>query len=263
MKKHVLVAALAASLLTPGLVALAQDATPAPSPVDQKLLDTGKLLYSAVCSQCHQAAGTGTPPTFPALAHNENLGDLGLIAGNIHNGKGAMPAFPNFDSTKIAALATYIRNTWGNDFGGVTAADVDAALASGSSAGGAAAVPQVSVWTGVFTGEQAQRGEQAYSGACKRCHGPKLNGAGQPDMPPSPAVARASFLHKWEGQSTQALFEYLRNQMPQDNPGTLTDQQYADIMAYMFQQSGMPAGDKELPADADALKGFLIKEKAD
>src|SRR5262245_12921904 len=52
--------------------------------------------------------------------------------------------------------------------------------------GGAGADPKVSVWSGVYTAAQNKRGEELHSGACAACHGLRLNGAGQPDMPPSP-----------------------------------------------------------------------------
>ena len=65
---------------------------------------------------------------------------------------------------------------------------------------------QVSVWSGVYTETQNKRGEELYSGACAQCHGPRLNGAGQPDQPPSPAIARATFLRKWDGKTVAELF---------------------------------------------------------
>ncbi len=125
MSRILLAGAFGAALLF-GATAIAQT----PAPVDQTLFDTGQTLFETNCAGCHQAAGTGLPPVFPALAGNENLTDLALIAGNVHNGKGSMPAFPNLTSADIAALATYVRNAWGNEFGGVTEADVDAALAT-------------------------------------------------------------------------------------------------------------------------------------
>jgi len=121
--------------------------------------------------------------------------------------------------------------------------------------------PKVSVWDGVYTAAQNKRGEELHSGACASCHGTRLNGAGQPDMPPSPAIARATFLRKWAGQTVAALFVYVRTKMPPDNPGTLTDQQSIDAVAHMFAVSNMPAGDKELPPDPKALEGIVIEAR--
>ena len=123
------------------------------------------------------------------------------------------------------------------------------------------AVAQVSIWSGVFTEAQSKRGQTLYSGACSQCHGPRLNGAAQSDQPPSPAIARAGFLRKWDGKPVAELFSYVRKMMPTDNPGTLTDQQAIDSIAYMFAVSEAPAGDKELPTDPKVLEGIVIGEK--
>jgi mono/diheme cytochrome c family protein len=123
------------------------------------------------------------------------------------------------------------------------------------------AAAQTSIWSGVYTQAQNKRGEELYSGACAQCHGLQLNGAGQPDQPPSPAIARAGFLRKWNGKPVAELFAYVRKMMPTDNPGTLTDQQAIDSIAHMFAVSNIPAGGKELPPDAKALEGIVIEEK--
>ncbi len=248
---------LAAVLSVPiGLPALAQQAATAPA--DPAVLQRGAQLYSDNCAQCHQPGGTGMPPDFPALAGNAKLADLPVVVGNIHNGKNAMPAFRDLTPEEIAAIATYVRNSWGNQFGGAAAEEV-ASIVSGL--GPPASASAKSMWEGVYTEQQAQRGAETQSGACAKCHGNRLNGAGEPDQPSSPAIARTSFLHKWNGQTALVLFEYVRTKMPLDNPGQLTDQQVIDAIAQMFALSGAPAGDTELPPDPAALAGILITEK--
>src|SRR5262245_44043746 len=123
------------------------------------------------------------------------------------------------------------------------------------------AAAQVSIWSGVFTEAQSKRGQTLYSGACSQCHGPRLNGAGQADQPPSPAIARAGFLRKWDGKTVAELFTFVRHKMPTDRPGTITDQDAIDSIAYMFAVSEIPAGDKELPPDPKVLEGIVIGEK--
>lgn len=130
-----------------------------------------------------------------------------------------------------------------------------AAVVQAQQGGGA----NVSVWSGVYSAAQNKRGEEMHSAACAMCHGPRLNGAGQPEMPPSPAIARASFLRKWAGRNVAALFVYVRYTMPPDAPDTLTDQQCIDAIAHMFAVSGIPAGDKDLPADLNALARIVIE----
>jgi mono/diheme cytochrome c family protein len=243
-----------AALALAGPVAQAQPAGNPPAP-DPALLEQGRQLYDANCVACHQAGGGGTPPTFPALSGNGRLKDLNLIVRTIRLGQGAMLAFPKLTDGEISALATYIRNAWGNQFGAASSDEVKTILAGLNKS----TDKKLSVWSGVYSQDQNERGEELYSGACAQCHGLTLNGAGQPDQPPSPAIARASFLRKWDGQSVAALFTYVFTKMPPDAPGTLSEQQAIDAIAYMFSVSKMPAGDKELPPDANALAGIVIE----
>ena len=121
--------------------------------------------------------------------------------------------------------------------------------------------PTISVWSGVYTAEQNKRGQEIHAAVCVMCHGHQLNGAGLPEMPPSPAIARANLLRKWSGANVAALFIYVRQTMPPDAPGTLTDQQAADAIAHMFAVTGMPAGNRELPSDLKALASIVIQTK--
>ena len=213
----------------------------------------GEAIYTENCAVCHQPGGGGTAD-FPALAGNRRLVDLSLIVTNVHHGKEAMPAFPDLGAEEIAAIAGYIRNAWVNVFGPASVDEVAAVLDRLEDAG-----PRVSVWTGVFTEEQANRGKAAHRGTCSRCHGRRLNGAGEPDMDPAPAIARVGFLKKWEGQTVATLYALVRLTMPPSNPGFLSDQQYLDAIAYIFQVSGMPPGAAELPLDLSTLASFVIE----
>jgi mono/diheme cytochrome c family protein len=260
MKRSVMVV-LSRSLAIGGVLALAIPAVQAQqggASGAPALNDQGQQLYDANCVACHQASGAGSPPTQPALTGNDRLSDVDHVVRTIRLGKGGMPTFPQLAPAEIAAVATYVRNAWGNKFGAVTAGQVTTILAALPKSDGA----KVSVWSGVYSDAQNKRGQVLQSGACAHCHGPRLNGAAQSDQPPSPAIARVGFLRKWEGQSVAALFVYICTKMPPDAPGTLNDQQCADAIAHMFAMSNMPAGDKELPADPKALENFVIETEA-
>ena len=136
---------------------------------------------------------------------------------------------------------------------------IGAVLACATAVADAQTVKPVSVWSGVYTAAQNKRGEELHAAVCTMCHGPQLNGAGQSEMPPSPAIARATFLRKWAGQTVAALFVIVRHTMPPDSPGTLTDQQTVDAIAHMLAVSNMPAGDRELPLDLKALANIVIE----
>jgi cytochrome c len=142
-----------------------------------------------------------------------------------------------------------------------TAVIIGAALACVTTMAEAQAVKPTSVWSGVYTTAQGKRGEEVHADACAMCHGPKLNGAGQSEMPPSPAIAGGTFLRKWAGQTVAALFVIVRHTMPPDAPGTLTDQQSIDAIAHMLAVSGIPAGNRELPSDPNALATIVIDAK--
>lgn len=136
---------------------------------------------------------------------------------------------------------------------------IGVALAFTAGGAGAQAVKPVSVWSGVYTAAQNQRGQALHTDVCAMCHGPRLNGAGQSEMPPSPAIAGTTFLRKWAGRNVAALFIYVRQTMPTDTPGTLTEQQVVDAIAHMLAVSKVPAGDRELPLDVKALANIMIE----
>ncbi len=111
--------------------------------------------------------------------------------------------------------------------------------------------------SGIYTKEQALRGERSYGESCARCHGANLMGG----EGGSPALTGEEFLSRWTGKSAGDLFEGTRKTMPTDDPAGLPRQQYADLVAYLFQANGFPAGDRELPRDLPALNQIRIEKK--
>jgi len=107
----------------------------------------------------------------------------------------------------------------------------------------------MSEWDGVYTDEQAKRGAPLYSQFGASCHGPDLTGG---EM--APALAGADFSSNWNGLTLGDLFERMRTSMPQNDPGGLSRQQNADILAYMLSSNKFPAGTTELGRDTEALK---------
>jgi S-disulfanyl-L-cysteine oxidoreductase SoxD len=106
-----------------------------------------------------------------------------------------------------------------------------------------------SVWDAVYTAEQARRGEALYGQHCASCHGGSLLGAEA-----APALTGFEFNSNWDGLSVGDLFERIRMSMPADDPGKVSAQQKADIVAYMLRVGGFPAGMTELPRDLQVLQ---------
>lgn len=109
------------------------------------------------------------------------------------------------------------------------------------------------IWDGVYTTEQATRGEQVYADYCAACHGDGLNG-----VESAPALTGLEFYANWEGQTLDGLFDRMRTSMPQDKPGSLSRAQNADILAYVLRVGGYPAGDTPLEGQAGALAQITV-----
>ena len=107
-----------------------------------------------------------------------------------------------------------------------------------------------SVWKGVFTEEQATRGDSEHQNNCLSCHGTEK-------------YTGEAFQKAWIGRTVFDLFDQLKTTMPDDNPGALSAQQYKDIVAYILKANGMPAGTDSLPGDPEALRLIKIDTKPD
>jgi cytochrome c len=106
-----------------------------------------------------------------------------------------------------------------------------------------------SVWDGVYTEEQAKRGEPIYRKECALCHGDMLMGGES-----APPLSGGTFLANWNGLTMGDLFDRIRKTMPQTNPGRLTRQQDADILAFMLSINKFPSGNTELYRQSEMLK---------
>ena len=111
-----------------------------------------------------------------------------------------------------------------------------------------------SVWDGVYTDEQAKRGEAVYYSRCAACHGPEMEGG---DM--TPPLTGGGFTSTWSGLSVADLFERIRITMPMSSPGSLSRQQNADAIAFILKSNRWPAGAAELPRELAALKEIQIE----
>lgn len=100
---------------------------------------------------------------------------------------------------------------------------------------------------GVFTDEQATRGAETYRMACASCHMPDLSGEGS-----APPLSGDAFALRWEGGKLGDLLRITKGTMPQEDPGSLTPGDYADVVAFLLKSNGYKAGQQSLADNPDA-----------
>jgi mono/diheme cytochrome c family protein len=106
------------------------------------------------------------------------------------------------------------------------------------------------VWDGVYTEAQAERGKTVYESHCAMCHGNDLSGIN------AQALKGNSFLEKWREDTVNSLFTRIKTSMPARAPGTLSDQMYVDVVGYLLEANAYPVGSEELRTDDLEIQGI-------
>jgi mono/diheme cytochrome c family protein len=110
-----------------------------------------------------------------------------------------------------------------------------------------------SVWDGVYTEEQAKRGETIYARECASCHRGDTGGE------EARALAGPAFLANWDGLTVGDLYQRIRVSMPPSNPRRLSRRQITDILGHMLKANGFPVGKTELAQETEAMKQVRIE----
>jgi mono/diheme cytochrome c family protein len=117
--------------------------------------------------------------------------------------------------------------------------------------------PSRTVWDGVYTEAQADRGKELVVGHCGYCHGEDLKGG-----PGAPQLVGPEFMFGWINRTAGDFFEQVQMTMPLDAPGSMTPRQYADVVAAIFRANGFPAhAEGELTPQRAALDDILIVKR--
>jgi mono/diheme cytochrome c family protein len=109
--------------------------------------------------------------------------------------------------------------------------------------------PAISTMSGVFTAAQAGRGEETYMTICVGCH-------------PAGTYTGQTFNTSWGNRPLSDLFAIIKNTMPKVDPGMLTPQETAQVIAYILKSNGVPPGKTELPPELEPLKNIRIETPA-
>ena len=114
----------------------------------------------------------------------------------------------------------------------------------------------VSIWDGVYTAAQAERGKATFDVSCSRCHNADLSGSER-----GPTLTGEKFLGNWLDGSLEPLFSFIRDSMPQGSANIVSDDSKADILAYILQRNSFPPGKTELTANTARLDTMQILRK--
>lgn len=100
---------------------------------------------------------------------------------------------------------------------------------------------------GVYTARQATRGERVFTSVCQSCH-------------TTSQFTGEDFRLSWAGRTVRDLFRLIRMNMPMENPGSLSRNEYIDVVSYLLKLNDYPAGREELGTDEEALRTIRIDD---
>lgn len=254
-------------LLAMSSVALADDAS-------------GADLYRSICSSCHGVEGKGVPGAFPPLDDHlaeiladergaEYLGSVVLfgLKGPIKVGEitynGEMPAWKAKTDEELATILNYVAQEFVGKAQSIVHADDieewrEADLSPeavhelrlnlrGLEAGEGRNLEdsgEVLSESGFYTNSQADAGASVYKRVCASCHGSEL--LGDVNTPP---LKGEFFLEYWSGKPVGQLYGYAQNNMPPSNPGSLSADEYMNVVAHILRENDHPAGAVALDSD--------------
>jgi mono/diheme cytochrome c family protein len=111
-----------------------------------------------------------------------------------------------------------------------------------------------SIWDGVFSAEQTQRGDVLYQEHCASCHGAELVSS-DPDYP---NLTAPQFRWNWGKKTLAERLQRVRSSMPPNAKDSLAPQEYLDIITFILKSNGYPAGAAEIKADSGALIKIVV-----
>ncbi len=100
--------------------------------------------------------------------------------------------------------------------------------------------------------DQVERGAAIYRASCGFCHGAELQGGG------FPALSGPAFAERWDGRPLGELFAYAKANMPLGQAGSLADEAYADVIAFVLSRNGVEPGDTAFTGDDEAASATLL-----
>jgi S-disulfanyl-L-cysteine oxidoreductase SoxD len=130
----------------------------------------------------------------------------------------------------------------------VTGTALAIALGATALSGFSGQTPSRTTNSGVYTAAQAERGKKVFEAKCTACHD-------------TARFTGEAFIDPWDGKPLKDVWDIASGTMPEDNPGSLPQQDYGDILAYFLHLNAFPTGETELKGESAAMAGILIEKK--
>ena len=107
------------------------------------------------------------------------------------------------------------------------------------------------IWKGIFTAAQVERGRAVFRADCATCHDAS-------ELGEAPSLAGDTFMRNWEGHTVGRLYTKILDEMPANNVGSVSASQKLDVLAYILSENGFPSGAEELTSNGEALARIQI-----
>ena len=237
--------------------------------------ERGAAIFDRACAHCH-AVGAGSPPP-EGLSGPQFVGRWQSVAGLYHKSRWTMPADKvlGLGVEEYLDVTAYLLRASGFPVGARPLVEDELAMKAMTltPAGGAddrreAPGPA----GGFFSNEQSRRGKAFFDGSCRACHfaepgaaqAPETDGlASQPGM----RMGAQTFVMPLVGvpplhprRSVAELYLETKTTMPIEYPNGLSEQAYLDIVAYLLDASGLPAGEETLGAELETMRAMTLPE---
>lgn len=104
------------------------------------------------------------------------------------------------------------------------------------------------IWDGVYTTDQSERGARIARRSCYACHS-------------QAEWSRGDLVTRWEGEPLLELYRVISDNMPLDAPGNLAEAEYFEIIAFMLYLNGAPPGKVSLSRETASTRAIAIAQR--
>jgi cytochrome c553 len=109
------------------------------------------------------------------------------------------------------------------------------------------------IWNGVYSPDEAERGKKTAARLCENCHGTDLKGTDK-----APRLTGKEFFDQWNDLRLSDVVAYIQSAMPRTHAFYVGPDDTRDIIGYMLRESGVPAGRLPISKDMNVLNQIFV-----